>query len=1052
MPVNSDIRQSVILALQTEGVDALGIVRDAMREVQGEIAVLNREFDGTHPGEYLRSLQSLGKTLDWLAGQEKELTQALNAGVRERIAAVDREARARMEAAERAAEIDGEALRRRIDAAARAERAAEAAAAAELEAIERVRVAEIEALGQRAQARARAERQQEQAAASAIQAAGDEKRARIDAAAAAEQVEERANRRQEELVGDLMRRRIDAHAADEARGRAAAEAHKATVDQQIADEARLQAALGGMEKRQHDLAAEEAYEQQLQDEARLQERLAQMERETAEAAVEGQHATVAARQRGEQAIIDQIEAIERAKVADIEAMGQRAQAYARAERQREAADAAANQRVGDLKRASIDALARAERQTDAWRESMEKLAATARGGFASAADEAAAHTRRMGQMAMGASYLFQDMQYGVAAVANNIGMFSIQLGQAFPKLEQFTAGLGGTAGLGAAVMGVTVAGQLLYDNWSTIVSALSGGLPEKPRKDAQELKEELEKFQSIRIKTQIDYVDISNARKELAKLTEEEATYNQLKGKKTAEQQKRGEVITQAIVEGGGATDYESSAENITRVIADKFKQESPEVKGLKDYISERRRRIASPEVDETIKKMAAREIEGATAKLNVISEEQERMARSIVARAAAGYELEAQQLAEFFRANESRFADRGVDTLRFGTGLEMAGKENLYQQEREKLRLEQEKKAKEAEAKRVADEIAFKAGSESTFAGEVGKGVTAAGPGFDEDLEKRMFDAIKGGTAPGEAMAGAKADLVAKLAGRVPEAVVGAVADAILKKAADAAQNLILESKKPRIDVKAGVETKKAETAKEKGVNDLVTRFKPGFDDALSRSMLEGIGNRETPERATARLLPQLQGKLRAGGVAPDLAGPVAAEIIRKVMDDVRNKLQEAAVTSGSPPTAIPAIARSMAADAAARQGAANRKVGDAGEAEAYGQMFQGLTGANEGQSRQAGQQVAGLVEKGASVEQAMQQVFNRMVGALQQVNRSQLQQLAMMEAANGIIGQYTLMLNQLDARTRSLGANLRTLNNQNRKNAQNKGPLLPAMNPGAF
>jgi hypothetical protein len=67
-----------------------------------------------------------------------------------------------------------------------------------------------------------------------------------------------------------------------------------------------------------------------------------------------------------------------------------------------------------------------------------------------------------------------------------------------------------------------------------------------------------------------------------------------------------------------------------------------------------------------------------------------------------------------------------------------------------------------------------------------------------------------------------------------------------------------------------------------------------------------------------------------------------------------------------------------------------------------------------------------------------------------LQQVNRSQLRQMAIAEAANGVIGMATAQLAQLEARERAAAANIRHINNQGQGRAMKKGPLLPVQNPG--
>lgn len=180
-----DIRQNIVVALQAQGADAVGVLADAIRDVENKIGVLNTQFaEGSRtPLEYVDSLKSLTAALNRLKAEELTALQGGEAAFKARIDAIQAEERARVEAAERAKQAEGDALRARIDAMARAERAAMDAAErekqaageamraridaiarrerAEEAAIEATRVAEIKAMGERAQAHARAERVQE---------------------------------------------------------------------------------------------------------------------------------------------------------------------------------------------------------------------------------------------------------------------------------------------------------------------------------------------------------------------------------------------------------------------------------------------------------------------------------------------------------------------------------------------------------------------------------------------------------------------------------------------------------------------------------------------------------------------------------------------------------------------------------------------------------------------------------------------------------------------------------------------------------------------------
>jgi hypothetical protein len=220
----------------------------------------------------------------------------------------------------------------------------------------------------------------------------------------------------------------------------------------------------------------------------LQRKLGQMEKETSATAVEGAKATAAARRDGTQAIADHIVAVRQELSAEKELaaafdredaeLEQLNQAFIHNSQNVGMATAATRQQIQALKDMGIIQSSVA---------TTTKGAAGQFGGFATAAEQAADRTQRMGYAALVASNTFQDMQYGVGAVANNIGIMAQSLGRASPWLTTVTAGLGGPMGLGAMIMGVTVAGDLLVKNWSTIAGAFGGAHIKDTAEDMREL-------------------------------------------------------------------------------------------------------------------------------------------------------------------------------------------------------------------------------------------------------------------------------------------------------------------------------------------------------------------------------------------------------------------------------------------------------------------------------------------------------------------------------------------------------------------------------------
>jgi hypothetical protein len=443
MPVNSDIRQSVILALESQGADQLAIVRDAIKQVEDQMVHLDQQqVEAIGPREYTKAVNRLVAELSSLKKSEVELVQIIDDSARQRIDAIARVERAEEAAAESQRSAQGEILRAKIDAIARQERAEEAAA-------ERLKVL-----------------------------AGEVLRAKIDAIARAERAFEEASERQKVADGEAMRSRIDAIARVE-RAEETANAHRTELNEQL---------------RRSDI---EAMGQRAQAYARAER--------ADEASVEHQktaqgeilRAKIDAIARAER-VAEQAAASQKAAVG--EAMREKIEAYANAEREAESDDkkrayahAELMQQLGDEKRARIDAAVAAEDSAKRARQvvgeemraridafvATEQAAETAAkkrdqsgvqatratkeqiqalkdlgviqntvatgtgnatknvGGFATEADRAADKAKKMGYGMMNVANAAQDLQYGLGAVLNNIPLVAM----AFGASPQWAAGI-----------------------------------------------------------------------------------------------------------------------------------------------------------------------------------------------------------------------------------------------------------------------------------------------------------------------------------------------------------------------------------------------------------------------------------------------------------------------------------------------------------------------------------------------------------------------------------------------------------------------------------
>lgn len=228
--------------------------------------------------------------------------------------------------------------------------------------------------------------------------------------------------------------------------------------------------------------------------ADLQRKLGQMEKETASATKQAIQETATARRDGTQAVADHIVAVRQEMAAEKDLTAAMDREDVELEKLNQGlrnniqnvgmATAATREQIQALKDMGI---------MQSTVSTTTRAVAGQFGGFSTAADQAADRTQRMGYAALVASNTFQDMQYGVGAVANNVGIMAQSLGRASPWLTTVTAGLGGPMGVGAAIMGVTVAGDLLVKNWSSIAGAFGGAHIKTTAEDMRDLAVETEK-------------------------------------------------------------------------------------------------------------------------------------------------------------------------------------------------------------------------------------------------------------------------------------------------------------------------------------------------------------------------------------------------------------------------------------------------------------------------------------------------------------------------------------------------------------------------------
>lgn len=150
----ADYRQAIILAVENQGTAAIDQLRASMRVVQEQIEGWNRAVEAgtTSTTTYISAVAKLNQVYGDLADAVVAARSAEGDAMRARIDALAREERAVADAAERERQAIGEAMRARVDAYARAERAAEQLAATERQAAGDAQRARIDSLVRQEQA------------------------------------------------------------------------------------------------------------------------------------------------------------------------------------------------------------------------------------------------------------------------------------------------------------------------------------------------------------------------------------------------------------------------------------------------------------------------------------------------------------------------------------------------------------------------------------------------------------------------------------------------------------------------------------------------------------------------------------------------------------------------------------------------------------------------------------------------------------------------------------------------------------------------------------
>jgi hypothetical protein len=482
---------------------------------------------------------------------------------------------------------------------------------------------------------------------------------------------------------------------------------------------------------------------------------------------------------------------------------------------------------------------------------------------------------------------------GFLGILNNIpGMFGGMAQAAGLAAPQVAA-----VETAASLLGT--AAYALYKNWDQVKKLFDDGLGAKTIEDVESITKALKELTDKEWKTRIDVQDINNAKVKLDELTKAKHGYDKLNAP-TDEQEATAKGVTQAIVENQGARGREGLTD---AVIAATVGPESPEVKAARARVDAMNVQIKAAR--------DANDFEGAS----VLELERNRIANSKEGRqavemtnrrgaveqqlgqAANGDERQRKWLEDLIRANPQKFAAQGVNP-----GLADA--------------LQAASPTARAHAKQVDDD--FEEGNRKLdesikdvkdffkdIKTQTTKTTSAVQGGLDEQLEKSLYNAIKGGASPDEAMGAQQAGVIDTLKKRgVDDGIVGDVASNLLKKARDTALNLIQEGKIPRIDVKKDLEVKHAEleakadsrridieqraekSRQQKEANRLDDGFMEPLVQEITNNRLGQVEHNPFAMREAdlaKRLEGQVAGRLKQAGQDPKLAHDIVENALKE-------------------------------------------------------------------------------------------------------------------------------------------------------------------------
>jgi hypothetical protein len=619
---------------------------------------------------------------------------------------------------------------------------------------------------------------------------------------------------------------------------------------------------------------------------------------------------------------------------------------------------------------TVDATAELTKLAEQLRQAEEAAAAGNRvlAGQSAALDATRSSARGASQAVLEFSRGAEDFTTGgFLGALNNTGRMFGGIAQA--------AGLASpqVAAVEAATTLLATAAFAVWKNWDRIKDLLGDGLGPKLIDDIKSVEKALKELTDKEWKTRVDVMDINNAQAKLDELTKSKRAFDAMNSA-TDDQKARGEAVVDAVKNAAGPGG--GGREAVLRgAIAATNSGDSPEVAEARKKLDELDRLIKEAEASFDITAEHAYKVQ----RQQLADSKEGRQGVEMLNRrqaladqlgaAGSGDEGQRRWLEDLVKAHSDKFKSQGIDTETFGSALGEASPQARKRSAEIDAAYQDAIEATDQSISDVKDRFKGIRKKERTDATEYGQRVNAdaarVGPGFDDHLQKSIYDSIKGGKTPEAAMGAQRAGLIPALRARnVGEDAVSDVAQRLLSKAAESAQNLIAEGAKPRLDVKADQVAHHTKTEAEQAAHKLATERKHAVDQLAPEFMPQleaGINaNRlaqKTGDPSMRRendVLNELQGEvanlLKQSGQNPTLAH----EIVVKAVEDSNRKLSGALARTGNVVDALTQLVSASISQldvANQRIAGQERRVAELQTKAAMGAMNQ-RRGATQGQS----------------------------------------------------------------------------------------------------